>query len=487
MTMRPSCMAIASLLLLGAMTPVCYGRTLSEPELALKSSGSTEKVWTEMEQAPHFPEQSVVEVVRVLEEDGIAGTSKALASGSQSLKVWKFDPQDSAPQELSLQTPSPQHLSESSALSKVSEQVAPGTADLLLNPATLDNSEITAEMELEIQEYSRWQQAQADPAEDEPVPEVVESDEDDEWRFEFQPTALIPLYVTGTSRIDGLIQLDPGDINIPPGLANLGRFIQASGTDVSLPPDFSLDNFGFQSVETDFELDLGDILEFDRIFRASARAEAWKGDLGIFLEGMYSFLGTTAEVELGPFQFTGPNQGVITTGSQDYDISVESHLGFFDLWRMYSFAFPLGNSSDLDEDGDIDEDDNPGYPILKLEPTAGVHFGFLSQKIDLDPGGIASFSDLYVGPLAGGRISLAFSDTWTIGVRGHVSSFGIADAMEWTLVAGFEWKPVYFASLRLGYRVYDLSYETESDGRDFDYDQTEHGLWTGLTLFLGGR
>ncbi|NJK37220.1 MAG: hypothetical protein HC835_18560 [Oscillatoriales cyanobacterium RM2_1_1] len=475
-----------------SFAPVCYGSAIPNLELDLELDSGLDS-----ELAEEFSSRKQQTLVNKKPQllEAIAPEAPSTPLKLEEFKDWTTLEID--PPEIALEAPHSEVEPESNALTNSdiaqlqpqglspSEPGQPGSADNLSADNLLKAAGLmgTSRTPLEIQGYQAWQQAQA-PVEIEVTPADNSEDADDsedDWRFEIQPTILVPFSVTGTSRISGdLIQLDRGNLNIPPGLLQLGNFIRASdGLEIELPPDFSLDNFALESIETDIDLGLGDILGSDAIFRISGRVEAWKGDFGLFFEGMYSYLRQSEEITLGPFQFALPNQLVVTTGSRDIDVRVVSEQGLFDFGVTYSFDFPLGDTTE-NESGER----TPGYPIFSFQPIVGGHVGLLTSIVDLDPGEDIGFSEVYVGPLAGGRLVLKFSDAFSLGVRGHVSSFGIGGATEWTFLAGLDWRLSRLFSLRAAYRIYDLSYETENDGRNFELDTQEQGLWLGLTLYL---
>jgi opacity protein-like surface antigen len=255
--------------------------------------------------------------------------------------------------------------------------------------------------------------------EDTPVYEPVE--QVSPWTFELGGYAFIPVSVEGTSTVDG------GAVN----------------------------------------LDLGPQEIFDLLqFAISGRGEAWRkrdvndgSAFGFVLDAQYVNLGLSN-------QNIGPRGG----GTVKADI----RQGIIDSMVGYRFPSLLtGSGSDQ---------------RIEFDVMAGARYNYLRQKIQVTPGLPAPFTaDLggdkhWVSPVIGARANFIFNDKWNLVVRGDMSGFGVSgEDLSWSLngIAGYRFTEK--ATMRFGYRVYDIDYSDGTGSDEFGYDVTQHGPYLGLS------
>ncbi|ASP35643.1 hypothetical protein CHH27_22360 [Labrenzia sp. VG12] len=258
------------------------------------------------------------------------------------------------------------------------------------------------------------------PVQQTPVFEPVEKTSP--WTFELGAYGFIPVSVEGTSVVDG------GAV--------------------------------------DLDMDLGDVLEL-LDFAISGRGEAWRARdvndgsaFGFVLDAQYVNLGLKN-------QGIGPASG----GTVKADI----RQGIIDAMLGYRFA-SLSPGSDTSQ-------------RLEFDVTAGARYNFLRQKIDVRPGLPAPFTanlgedKHWVSPVVGARANFVLNDRWNFVLRGDMSGFGVSgENLSWSLngIAGY--RLTERATMRLGYRVYDIDYSSGTGSNKFAYDITQHGPYAGLSF-----
>jgi len=127
-----------------------------------------------------------------------------------------------------------------------------------------------------------------------------------------------------------------------------------------------------------------------------------------------------------------------------------------------------------------------------LKPYAGLRYSCLKQEIDLDvdvagiggAGTTRGGDEEWIEVCVGARMVVRINERWKFAVRGDVGGFGIGDASDltWILLAGFDYKPWRRTSIKFGYKIYDIDYETGSGGDRFGFDGQMRGPWLGVTI-----
>jgi hypothetical protein len=320
--------------------------------------------------------------------------------------------------------------------------------------------------------FERVQQASSEP------PAEASLAEDDGWQIEFQPTILLPLRLDGSASVTGNIgTIDVGNIQLPTqsldNLVNVGDELEGIDLDLldnaTLPEDFLI-----QSIE--FDLGLRDILRLDRALRLSGRLEAWNDNIGLIFDGQYTKVDQSGQAEIGPLTLVTEG-GSFSTGSAEIDTELDVWQGIFDFAFSYRFGSPRVNRHNLVEEG---------LSGLWFEPIVGVRLSLLGNDFTLDPGPDTGFEDFYAEPLLGGRLGYQVLRNLTLGLRGDVSGFGIEGAsnLTWNLLVGLDWLFADNISLRAAYRIYNLDFDTEEDGLDYELEFQEQGLWLGFAFAL---
>jgi hypothetical protein len=214
----------------------------------------------------------------------------------------------------------------------------------------------------------------------------------------------------------------------------------------------------------DLDLELNDIVETLN-FAASARVEAWRGDLGIMLDGYFASIGDDA---------TRSSAAGLATARVDVT-STQWWLSVMGGYRALSGTVGRG-----------------GHPYA-VDLGAGIKINGIRQDIDarigtdLAPGAGVQRSlggtETFVEPAVSLRATVQVAGDWTLGTRADLSGFGVAgDSLQWLVLAGAEWSVSGRTSLRLGWQVYGIDFATRrADGR-FAYDVVQTGPYLGLSF-----
>lgn len=308
------------------------------------------------------------------------------------------------------------------------------------------------------------------------------------WRFSLQPTILLPFSIQGTASVEGPILVGANDLletieipsdAIPETFLLRSSEVRERANDLEFDrPELGTLNVsdGIPIRSIDFDLDLEDVLSFDRAIRLSGRFEAWRDRLGFTFDGQYSRIKQTGDATIGPIEIVGTNGNTITTGTAEFDLEFVSEMATFDLATSYHFGNDTRNQSP-------ENSSNPQYPLLFAEPYAGIRISYLGQEAKIDPGPDIDVDTVYVDPILGARLGLQVSDQVTFAVRGDVGGFGVGSNLTWFLVAGLDWQFVKSTSLRFAYRIYDFDFDTDNDN-DFSLDYQEEGIWLGFNFYL---
>jgi opacity protein-like surface antigen len=194
------------------------------------------------------------------------------------------------------------------------------------------------------------------------------------------------------------------------------------------------------------------------------RAEAWKGKWGLYFDGLYMDLGA---------DFTTP-RGLVST-----DIDVKMTVFDFGIGHQLLKA-PVGKNDDQ---------------MLSFDLLGGGRYINLDGEIDIKTNG--PLADIvsgrtfgrreeWVEPVIGGRLLWNMSDKLATGVRFDFGGFGIGEGsnLSWNLVAGIDYKLKKNMSLKAGYRILDLDYDSGSGNKKFGVDAQFRGPIFGLTILF---
>ena len=191
------------------------------------------------------------------------------------------------------------------------------------------------------------------------------------------------------------------------------------------------------------------------------RAEAWKGRWGLFFDGLYMDLGA---------EFSTP-QGLV---SADIDVKMtmlEFGLGYH-LWETQ-----VGKE---------------GSQKLSFDLLGGGRYMNLEGEVDIVPGGPLGVlpgrtfgrREEWVDPIVGGRLRWDINEKLAAAVRFDFGGFGIGEGsnLTWNFVAGIDYKLKENMSLKAGYRIFDIDYDSGSGTNKFGIDAQFRGPIFGLTM-----
>ncbi len=206
---------------------------------------------------------------------------------------------------------------------------------------------------------------------------------------------------------------------------------------------------GAPPAELDFDLsDALDLFEFG----AAVRVEAWKGRFGLILDANYVDLGAE-----------------ISTPGPDLDVDIKQTI--IDLLLGYEVArIPTGAGGAKPRD-------------VSIRLMGGLRYNYLKQEIEVGGGPTFGGSESWVEPVVGAQVTLYLSERWTATVRGDIGGFGVGDASDltWNALAGFDYRAWESTSIKFGYRIYDIEYESGSGADTLGLDAQMMGPWLGVT------
>jgi opacity protein-like surface antigen len=194
------------------------------------------------------------------------------------------------------------------------------------------------------------------------------------------------------------------------------------------------------------------------------RLEAWQDRWGIFLDGLYMDLGadfstptallsTDIDVKMAVLDFGMGHRLLETPIGENNNQSLS-----FDL---------LGGGRYINLDGEID--------IKVGGPLAGLGLGRKFGR-----------REEWVEPVIGGRLRWDLNEKLAAAVRFDFGGFDIGDGsnLTWNLVAGIDYKLKENMSLKAGYRIFDLDYDSGSGSNEFGIDAQFRGPIFGLTILF---
>ena len=191
------------------------------------------------------------------------------------------------------------------------------------------------------------------------------------------------------------------------------------------------------------DMDFGELLD-DVDFAGQLHGEAWKGDLGLFLDGTWIKL--TTDESLGPIE-----------------IDVDMKIGIVEAGAFYRvYEMPLG------------EEGVPDDRKLVVQLLAGGRYWYLKSELDTGPVEFDESKD-WVDPIVGARLITDITDRARVSLRMDIGGFGIGSASEFAFNASalFGYQLTERWTLTGGYRVMDLDYGSGSDA--FQADLTFYG------------
>lgn len=184
------------------------------------------------------------------------------------------------------------------------------------------------------------------------------------------------------------------------------------------------------------------------------RCEAWRGDLGFFIDGIFANLEDDSTVS-------------------DLKYETKSTVIIADLGTGYRIAeLPLGSGSDL--------------PLLTIELLGGGRYMYFKGETDISGGSDTSRSQYWFEPFVGGRLSLRLAEKWYFSVRGDAGGFGIGSASDltWSLVLAINYRVTKHIGVALAYRILDIDYSRGSGDDKSALDSRLQGPGLGVSLWF---
>jgi len=206
--------------------------------------------------------------------------------------------------------------------------------------------------------------------------------------------------------------------------------------------------------ETKLDLKISDVFDKFDLFGLSVRAESWKNDQwGLIFDTMYVNLDG---------KFSGPIPPLDET-------NVNIRQSVTDLGAGYRVGeMGLGDSETAK---------------LILDVMGGVRINYLRQKIGLVPTTLGG-SETWAEPFVGFRVKMPITQKFGLVLRADASGFGVPNASDLTYNvlggAGYRFNELFEG--RLGYRLYDIDYQTGSG--QFGSNLTMHGPYMAFTFHL---
>lgn len=195
-------------------------------------------------------------------------------------------------------------------------------------------------------------------------------------------------------------------------------------------------------------------------FAFMGRVEAWQGKWGLFVDGLYMDLGS---------EFSTP-QGLV---SADID------------FKMTVLEFGIGHRL---WETQVGEETNQK---LSFDLLGGGRYMNIEGEVDIIPGGPLGIlpgrtfgrREEWVDPIVGGRLRWDIDEKLAAGVRFDFGGFDIGEGsnLTWNLLAGIDYKLKENMSLKAGYRILDLDYDSGSGTNEFGLDVQFRGPFLGLT------
>ena len=195
--------------------------------------------------------------------------------------------------------------------------------------------------------------------------------------------------------------------------------------------------------QADVDVGFDDLLE-NLDFAFQGHVEAWRGDWGILLDGLYGKL--SVEGSAGPV---------------DVDVGVEQ-------WLFELGAIRRVHERSLDGERELCVDLLAGARYTQVDPELDV--AGATPKVDKEEG--------WLDPFIGLRSQLDLTSRLDLSVRGDVGGFDIGNASDFTWNASvlLQWACADHWTLALGYRALDQDFDHGS----FEYDVLTSGPIVGL-------
>ena len=171
--------------------------------------------------------------------------------------------------------------------------------------------------------------------------------------------------------------------------------------------------------------------------------------------------------------------------NNDIDSSLQFNQGIYDFAISYNFGDTPPTSLPKEPSGQE-------FPRFWFQPILGVRLNDINVQIQNTINYEISSSlvniqgtsqstvqagKLWFEPLVGGKLGLQLSDPIVLWLRGDVSGFGLAGDTDysWNLLFGMDWWVKENISLQLGYRFYEINYQTGTGSNAFGFSELFNG------------
>lgn len=123
-----------------------------------------------------------------------------------------------------------------------------------------------------------------------------------------------------------------------------------------------------------------------------------------------------------------------------------------------------------------------GYRVTRwFDIMAGGRYFHTRADLVSTDGETYSGSEGWVDPMVGARIILPLAKGLYMSARGDVGGFGVGSKFTWQGIGALNWRIANF-SLSVGYRIWDVDYESGSGSTLFRYDVATKGPGLGFTV-----
>jgi hypothetical protein len=212
---------------------------------------------------------------------------------------------------------------------------------------------------------------------------------------------------------------------------------------------------GLKGLDVDIDNSFADTLKAsDSLMAFMVHGEAWRDDIGIFLDIAYVDLGYD-DIAVGPLRANASND-----------------LAIVEIGGLYRFGrWPIGVTG------------QPGS--WALEGLGGLRYSYIDGEIDVVGGPAVERSKDWVDPFIGLRAVAELSPAWEVSLRGDIGGFGVGSDFTWQLAGLLGYRFSLFgadAKAVVGYRALSQDYKSGSGANRFKWDTTLHGPVLGLSF-----
>lgn len=204
----------------------------------------------------------------------------------------------------------------------------------------------------------------------------------------------------------------------------------------------------------DLDLDFQDAIAL-LDFGISAQYEGWKGKWGVIVDANYAALGSEESVSL-------------PVGKVDVDLDVkQTWIGVLGAYKVATGQY-----------GDA------GLRYT-MDLQGGLRYNELKQEAEVaTPGATTTLggTETWTEAVIGARGTWELSDRWSVMAAADVGLGGDGVNSHWRASVGFDYQAWENTSIKIGWRHYEIDYETERSDGTFGYDIIQTGPLIGLSF-----